>query len=144
MQVKVIQRQTADTPYTYSLPGHTDKSTQTHVKCKDDPKNVNCTQTTTTETEYQAPQQGSYSVTGATLSLALPDGRVAVANCVSKTNFFGPSAQTEHERSCRVPPVDDIQAEFKGKNVKLAWPVSVDGSKLESETYKILAILDKQ
>jgi hypothetical protein len=84
----------------------------------------------------------SYSVTGATLSLLLPDGRTAVVNCVSKfaERFAGPAG---NHRSCRTPILDDIKADFKGKNAKLSWPVSLDGKKFESETYKILAVLPK-
>jgi hypothetical protein len=48
-----------------------------------------------------------------------------------------------NRRSCRVPVVDNIQADFKGGNAKLIWPVRLDGKKLESETYKILGVLDK-
>jgi hypothetical protein len=40
-----------------------------------------------------------------------------------------------------MPLVNDIQADFKGKDAKLFWPVSLDGKKTESETYTILAIL---
>jgi hypothetical protein len=42
-----------------------------------------------------------------------------------------------------MPLVDEIQAEFHGNNAKLEWVVSIDGKKKQSETYKILAILDK-
>jgi hypothetical protein len=42
-----------------------------------------------------------------------------------------------------MPIVDDIEAEFKGDNAKLIWPVSLDGKKMQSETYKILGILGK-
>jgi hypothetical protein len=42
-----------------------------------------------------------------------------------------------------MPIVDDLQAEFKGKNAKLIWPVSLDGKKMESETYTILGVLAK-
>ncbi len=41
-----------------------------------------------------------------------------------------------------MPLVDDIQVEFKGKNAKLTWPVSLDGKKFESERYKILAVFE--
>ena len=41
-----------------------------------------------------------------------------------------------------MPIVDEIQVEFKGKNAKLFWPVSLDGKKMESETYKILGVLN--
>jgi hypothetical protein len=39
--------------------------------------------------------------------------------------------------------VNNIQVQFHGDKAKLRWPVSIDGKKLESETYKILAVLDK-
>jgi hypothetical protein len=42
-----------------------------------------------------------------------------------------------------MPLVNEIQAEFDGDKAKLQWPVSIDGKKTESETYKILAILSK-
>jgi hypothetical protein len=46
-------------------------------------------------------------------------------------------------RSCRIPLATKIDAEFSGDKAKLRWPVSIDGKKWESETYKILAVLDK-
>jgi hypothetical protein len=45
-------------------------------------------------------------------------------------------------RSCRVPLTTELQAEFNGANAKLVWSVSIDGTKTQSETYKILAVLD--
>jgi hypothetical protein len=45
--------------------------------------------------------------------------------------------------SCRVPLVDDIQAEFHGDKAKLLWVVSLDGKKTQCQTYKMLAILNK-
>jgi hypothetical protein len=36
-----------------------------------------------------------------------------------------------------------ILAEFHGDKAKLIWPVSLDRKKMQSETYKVLAILDK-
>ena len=84
----------------------------------------------------------SFKVHGATFTLQLPDGRLAVVNCESKfaEHMAGPAG---NHRSCRMPIIDHIQAEFKGDNAKLMWPVSLDGKKLQSETYKILGILDK-
>ncbi len=35
------------------------------------------------------------------------------------------------------------QAEFDGDKAKLIWPVSLDGKKTDSETYKVLGILPK-
>jgi hypothetical protein len=48
-----------------------------------------------------------------------------------------------NRRSCRKPLVESIQADFHGDNAKLIWPVSLDGKKMQSETYKILGIMDK-
>jgi hypothetical protein len=36
-----------------------------------------------------------------------------------------------------------FEKSFKGKDAKLSWPVSLDGKKFDSETYKILAVLPK-
>jgi hypothetical protein len=48
-----------------------------------------------------------------------------------------------NRRSCNVPLVDEFQVDFRGENAKLTWPVSIDGKKMKSETYKILGVLDK-
>jgi len=84
----------------------------------------------------------TFKVHGATFTLQLPDGRLAIVNCESKfaEHMAGPAG---NRRSCRMPVVDSIQADFKGANAKLSWSVSLDGKKMQSETYKILGIMDK-
>ena len=84
----------------------------------------------------------TFKVQGASLTLQLPDGRLAVVNCDSKFAEHM-AGHAGNRRSCRAPIVDSIEADFKGDNAKLIWPVSLDGKKLQSETYKILGILDK-
>ncbi|HEX4067108.1 MAG TPA: hypothetical protein VHZ09_13885 [Acidobacteriaceae bacterium] len=84
----------------------------------------------------------AFTVTGATLTLELPDGRLAVVNCEGKfaEHFAGPVG---NRRSCHVPLVDSFEVDFHGDNARLMWPVSLDGKKIQSETYKILAVFDK-
>jgi hypothetical protein len=84
----------------------------------------------------------TFKVHGATFTLQLPDGRLAIVNCEGKfaEHFAG---RAGNQRSCRIPVVDNIQVDFKGDKAKLIWPVSLDGTKMQSETYKILGILDK-
>jgi hypothetical protein len=84
----------------------------------------------------------SFKLHGATFTLQLPDGRLAIVNCDSKfaEHFAG---RAGNHRSCRIPLVDEVQAEFHGDNAKLVWVVSLDGKKTQSETYKVLADLDK-
>jgi hypothetical protein len=84
----------------------------------------------------------TFKVQGATFTLELPDGRLAVVNCDSKFAEHM-AGHAGNRRSCRAPIVDNIEAEFKGDNAKLIWPVSLDRKKMQSETYKILGILDK-
>ncbi len=84
----------------------------------------------------------SFKVTGATFTLQLPDGRLAIVNCDSKFAEHM-AGRVGNRRSCRTPLVDSIQADFKGDNAKLIWSVSLDGKKMQSETYKILGIFDK-
>ena len=142
LTVRIIDRQTHDTRYTYSVPGYSTATAQTNVNCLDRGTTVNCSGTTTATGTNVPAHSGSFEVRGATFSLQLPDGRIAVVNCDSKfaERFAGPAG---NHRDCRVPIVDSIEAEFSGNNAKLKWPVSLDGKKVESETYKILGILDK-
>src|SRR5260370_12940849 len=83
----------------------------------------------------------SFKVHGATFTLQLPDGRLAIVNCESKFAEHM-AGHVGNRRSCRAPLVDRIQADFHGDNAKLIWHVSIDGKKMQSGTYKILAILD--
>jgi hypothetical protein len=84
----------------------------------------------------------SFKVHGATFTLLLPDGRLAVVNCDSKFAEHM-AGRVGNRRSCRAPIVDKIEVDFHGDNARLIWPVSLDGKKTQSETYKILGILDK-
>jgi len=144
MTVKIIDRKTSETNYTYQVPGHATSSTYGNANCTansfGDSASADCTGSSTTTTQVTAPTVVSFSVTGATFSLLLPDGRIAVVNCVSKfaERMAGPAG---NHRSCRMPIVDEIQADFKGKSARLEWSVSLDGKKKESETYKVLGIL---
>lgn len=140
MAVKIIQRQNGETQYTYQVAGHTTSSDSGNANCYSSGNTVNCNSSGSSYTTTTVPQMISYKVAGATYSLLLPDGRIAVVNCTSKfaEHFASPAG---NKRSCRMPIMDLIQADFKGENAKLIWPVSLDGKKTESETYTILGIL---
>jgi hypothetical protein len=144
MTVKVIDRRTSETNYTYHVPGRSYSTTTGSAGCNSNAFgstiNTDCSGTANTNTVTTAPQTVSFNVTGATFALLLPDQRIAVVNCVSKfqERFAGPSG---NHRSCRMPLVDELDVEFKGKNAKMEWVVSLDGKKKESETYTILSVL---
>lgn len=142
LSVKIVKRENSETGYSYVIPAQFSSSSSGNANCYGNSygnsNDVNCTGSSRTSGTATGPRQISYSVVGATFSLLLPDGRLAVVNCVSK---YRPRGDHINRRSCRIPLVDDIQAEFKGNNAKLMWPVSLDGKKVESETYKILAVL---
>jgi hypothetical protein len=142
LDVKIVDRQNNDTDYSYVVPGYSSSNSNTDVNCFGNVYNVNCNGTTRTTGSNTPARQVSYHVRGATFTLQLPDGRVAVVNCESKLaeRFAGPQG---NHRSCRMPLVDDIQAEFNGDKAKLIWSVSIDGKKMQSETYKVLAVLNK-
>jgi hypothetical protein len=140
LTVKVIDRQDNEGSYTYVVPGHSSSQANTSVNCSGATNTVNCSGSTYVTGSSRPAMVGSYAVRGATLSLELPDGRVAVVNCESKVNWTEWKANMY--RSCRVPLTAELQAEFNGANAKLVWSVSIDGTKTQSETYKILAVLD--
>jgi hypothetical protein len=137
LDVKIVDRQDSETGYTYIVPGHFSSQSNSNVNCYDD---ATCNQTSTSSGTIAPAQKISYEVRGATFTLLLPDGRDAVVNCESK---YEPKGDYINRRSCRVPLVDDIQAEFHDDKAKLVWVVSLDGKKTQSETYKVLAILNK-
>jgi hypothetical protein len=136
LKVLIVDRQVSDTNYSYVVPGQLIASSSSGGSCAGSANLVNCSSSSTTTGTIIPPTSLSYSVRGATFTLQLPDGRLVVVNCVSK---YAPGKR----RSCRMPPANAIEAEFDGDNAKLIWPVSLDGKKEESETYKILGILNK-
>ncbi len=142
LAVKIIDRQDDETDYTYVVPAHWFSNSNTNVNCGGSDTNVNCNGSTNATGTITPAHQVSYHVRGATFTLRLPDGRGAVVNCESKfaEHFAG---RAGNRRSCRMPLVENIQAEFHGDKAKLIWVVSLDGKKMQSETYKVLAILDK-
>ena len=140
LAVRIIDRQDNDTDYIYVVPAHWFSNSNTNVNCGGSDANVNCNGSTNTTGTTTPAHQVSYQVRGATFTLQLPDGRAAIVNCESK---YAPRGDNINRRDCRVPLVDNIQAEFHGDKAKLIWVVSLDGKKMQSETYKVLAILDK-
>jgi len=140
--VKIVNRQTSESEYAYVVAGSSQTNTTANAACNGSVNGAICSGTAKSTTSTIPSQVRSYSVTGATLTLQLPDGRLAVVNCASKLNITDFSSSAPR-RSCRIPPVDDIQAEFDGNSAKLKWSVSIDGKKTQSETFKVIAVLDK-
>jgi|SRR5882672_2154787 len=139
--VKIVDRQEHDSNYNYSVPGYSSSNTNANANCNGDGSSVNCNGTSTTNTFSTPAHHGSFSVRGATYSLLLPDGRIAVVNCDIKFAEHFAGAAGNH-RNCRQPLVDNVDADFHGDKAKLEWVVSLDGKKKQSETYKVLGILD--
>jgi hypothetical protein len=117
----------------YSLPVYTAERVKVKIVDRRDSEQ---------EYSYTVPQQQiAYSVRGATLSLLLADGRVVVVNCDSK--FKMPVFNWADRRNCRIPVVENVEVEFNKDNARLIWPVSLDGKRTDSETYKIVGIVSK-
>ena len=140
--VKIVGRKSSETDYSYVVPSYSSLHSDSHGNCDVNDTNVRCNGSATTNGYSTPAHQVSFQVRGATFLILLPDGRAAIVNCVSKfaERMAGPSG---NHRDCRVPLLDNIQAEFKGDKAKLEWVVSLDGKKTQSETYKILAVMDK-
>lgn len=142
LTVRVIDKVDNETSYRYVVPGYTSTTTNANASCFDGTATVSCTGSSTSTTSSAPSTVRGYDVRGATLSLQLPDGRVAVVNCDSKANWTGLATP---RRGCRIPAVNSaIEAEFNGDNVKLRWRIGIDGEKGLEETYKLVALLDKR
>jgi hypothetical protein len=141
-EVKIVNRQDNETDYSYVVPSYSSSHSNSTANCNGTDTNINCNGSTTTNGYSTPAHQVSFHVRGATFMLLLPDGRAAVVNCESKFAERMAGRSGNH-RDCRMPLVDDIQAEFKGDKAKLEWVVSLDGKKIQSETYKVLAVMNK-
>jgi hypothetical protein len=136
LNVTIIDRRDSATNYAYTAPAYFHSRSDSSVTCYGD---VSCSGSTTTTGSISPPRSVSYQVRGATFTLQLPDGRGVVVNCESK---YQPKFDYINRRDCRMPLVDNIEAEFHGNSAKLSWAVSLDGKKMQSETYRVLAILE--
>lgn len=139
LDASVLYRQDSDVNYYAVIPGYSSAATEGSPDCSLDPFSPACAGTARAGSSI-APGDVAYNVVGTTVSLLLPDGRVAVLNCVNKYSAKG---NYINRRSCGMPMVEHVQAEINGKSAKLKWAVGSEG-KTESETYKVIAILDKQ
>jgi hypothetical protein len=138
VKVRIVDRRDSESGYNYTVPQQVQSTSNTNVNCTTYPNSADCLATTKTTGTITPPRHISYAVHGATFSLLLADGRIVVVNCESK---YAPRGDYINRRSCRMPIVDEIEVEFNKANAKLIWPVSIDGKKMESETYKIIGIL---
>lgn len=137
LEATVLYRQNSDSDYSALIPGYSGT-----IDCAADLGNAECSDPPLHPTpSSSASGEVSLSVVGTTVSLLLPDGKVAVLNCVNKYSYRGTAI---NRRSCAMPLVQHVEAEFKGSSARLEWPVGPDGKKTESETYKVVALLDKR
>ena len=131
-------RQNSDSDYSALIPGYSNPASP---DCAADLANAACDDSARATGNVSASQPFAYYVTGTTLSLLLPDGKIAVVNCINKYSSKGTYIL---RRNCGMPLVEHVQAEFKGSMAKLEWPVGPEGAKIESEKYKVVAMLDKR
>jgi hypothetical protein len=132
--VHIVERQDTKTELTAEIP---DQADSTASKSLTGEKKAGGSDKSAAKAD-KAPQIRSYSVTGATLTLQLPDRRLVRVTCESK---YALRFDYINRRSCRTPPADEVTAEFNGNEAKLIWSVSLDNRKTQSETYTILNIV---
>ncbi|MFZ0706028.1 MAG: hypothetical protein WAM71_10530, partial [Candidatus Korobacteraceae bacterium] len=82
--VTIINRQSNQTEYTYVVPGYFSSVSNSNANCSGTDSYLNCTGSTQTTGFTTPAKEVSLHVRGATLTLQLPDGRLAVVNCESK------------------------------------------------------------
>jgi hypothetical protein len=140
LEATVLYRQTSDSNYFAVIPGYTSTPDQGGTDCSLEPLSEACAAPSRTNGAIASQGEVAYNLVGTTLSLLLPDGRVALVNCVNKYSLKG---NYINRRICEMPLVEHVEAELNGKSAKLKWPVGADG-KIEAETYRIVTIFDKQ
>lgn len=136
LEATVLYRQNSDNNYAALIPDSAGTVPDGLVDCAADIANPTCSG----PAQPAAPGQPALHVSGTTLSLLLPDGKVAVVNCLNRYSFKG---NYLNRRSCAMPLVEHVEADFNGQHARLKWLVSSESRKTESETYKVVALLDK-
>jgi hypothetical protein len=143
LAVVVVNREIGETGYRFVMPGYVSSQGNSTANCFGtaigSSATVNCYGSGYSTTSVVPPTAFSYAVTGATLSLRLPDNRIAVVNCDSKANLTEWSMQPR--RSCRIPTGSRLDAEFDGDRAKLFWRFGVNAEKSVSETYTLIDVL---
>src|SRR5689334_7175782 len=89
VKVTILEQKDNQSQYDGVIPGHTNATSNTNVNCAEYGSNVNCNGTTNTHATSTPARRVSYGVSGASLSLLLPDGRIALVNCDSKYAMKG-------------------------------------------------------
>lgn len=136
VSASVLYRQDSDVLYHAVVPGYSGPNADITGACTLDPDPANCPD----------PQAGdakgtpSYMLMGTTLSLGLPDGRIALLNCVSRHSANG---NYINRHSCGMPLTERVDAEITGQSARLSWMIGQNGKKTESETYRVVALLAK-
>jgi hypothetical protein len=138
LPVTVVARQNYQSHYSYVVPAYYYSQASGSYGCYGNDYGVYCSGGERGWGYATGSHEIAYNVTGATFTLLLPDGRMAVVNCTSK---YALRFDYINQRSCRMPLVNDIEADFKGNKAKLRWSVSIDGKETASETYQILAVM---
>ena len=134
LDASVLYRQDSDVAYHAVIPGYSGPNADITGACTLDPDPANCPSTA------QSNGEPAYTLIGTTLSLGLPDGRIAVVNCINRHSAKG---NYVNRRACGMPLVQRVGVEFSGRSVKLTWLSGPDGKETESETYKVVAMLAK-
>ena len=137
IEASVLYRQDSDNRYIAVVPGYSGPDADITGACMLDPDPENCPAVDSASERGEV----NYLLVGTTLSLLLPDGRVALVNCVNRYSAKGTYV---NRRSCGMPMVEHVEAEFIGQSAKLKWQVGTDGKKIESETHKVVAMLEKR
>jgi hypothetical protein len=137
LNVNVLYRQDSDVMYHAVVPGYSGPDADVTGACTLDPDPANCPDP---HAGAEATGSPSYLLMGTTLSLGLPDGRIALVNCVSRHSANG---NYINRHSCGVPLTQHAEADFNGRSAKLSWTVGPDGKKTDSETYRVVAMLAK-
>lgn len=135
--VNVLYRQDSDVVYHAVIPGYSGPNADVTGACTLDPDPANCPDPNLNSDPKGSP---TYLLSGTTLSLGLPDGRIALVNCVSRHSANG---NYINRHSCGMPMTERADAEFTGQSAKLSWTLTSNGNKAESETYRVVALLPK-
>lgn len=131
MHVKVLEHTVDGRSYTRVVPGVVINNGNANANCGAYGNTANCSGASSGTTISAPAHRQEGMLAHIQMLLLLPDGRRVGVYCNDKD--VGVLQQRIH--ACKNPEVDEFEADFSGKNVKLTWGVGLDGKKKESQIY---------
>jgi len=137
LHVKMLTHTVDGQSQTRVTPGVTINNGNADANCAAYGSSANCSATASGTSIAIPAHTEEFTLAHIHMLLLLPDGRRVGVYCNEHTKLMQPIAGPRRIQVCKIPEVDESEADFSGEKVKLTWGVGLDGKKKVSESYLV-------